>query len=60
MQTNHIDMGSFIVRADVAKTVGFTSDAFHADGIYAEAAAAYCNTTGLGIVYIPKAIFVHN
>ena len=60
MQTNAIDMGSFIVRADVAKKVGFTSNAFHADGIYAEACAAYCNTNKLAIKYIPRAIFVHN
>ena len=60
MQTNYIDMGSFIVRADVAKTVGFTSNAFHADGIYAEACAGYCNSHNLAIKYIPKAIFIHN
>ena len=60
MQTNHIDMGSFIVRADVAKTVGFTSNAFHADGIYAEACAAYCRGAGLDIVYLPKVYFIHN
>lgn len=59
MQTNHIDMGSFIVRADVAKKVGFTSDAFHADGIYAEACAAYCNQNNLRIEYIPRPLFVH-
>ena len=60
MQTNHIDMGSFIVRQDVAKSVGFTSDAFHADGIYAEACAGYCNTHSLSIKYIPKSLFIHN
>lgn len=60
MQTNHIDMGSFIVRQDVAKAVGFTSDAFHADGIYAEACAGYCNSHSLSIKYIPKSLFIHN
>lgn len=60
MQTNAIDMGSFVVRADIAKAVGFTSDAFHADGIYAEACAAYCNTNNIAIKYIPRSLFVHN
>ena len=60
MQINYIDMGSFIVRADVAKAVGFTSDAFHADGIYAEACAGYCNSHGLLIKYIPKSLMIHN
>ena len=60
MQTNFIDMGSFIVRSDVAKTVGFTSDAFHADGIYAEACAGYCNKNGLLIKYDPRTLFIHN
>jgi hypothetical protein len=60
MQTNYIDMGSFIVRADVAKAVGFTSDEFHADGIYAEACAAYCKAHKLTIKYIPKSLFIHN
>ena len=60
MQINHIDMGSFIVRADVAKAVGFTSDAFHADGIYAEACAGYCNCHSLAIKYVPKPLMIHN
>ena len=60
MQTNFIDMGSFIVRADAAKAVGFTSDAFHADGIYAEACALYCVNHNLKVQYIPKALFIHN
>ena len=60
MQTNFIDMGSFIVRSDVAKTVGFTSDVFHADGIYAEACAAWCNSHHLAVRYIPKSLMVHN
>ena len=60
MQIHYIDMGSFIVRADVAKTVGFTSDAFHADGIYAEACAGYCNCHSLAIKYVPRSLFVHN
>lgn len=55
-----IDMGSFIVRLDVAQETGFNFDTFDADGIYAE----QCNETrakkGLRAVYIAKPLFVHN
>ena len=60
LKVNHIDMGSFIVCAHVAKKVGFTSDAINADGFYAEACAAYCDKYRLGITYVPRPLFVHN
>jgi hypothetical protein len=56
----HIDMGSFIVRSDVAKKVGFNHQHEQADGSYAEECAAECRARGLRIVYIPKCLFVHN
>jgi hypothetical protein len=60
LQINYIDMGSFVVRGSVAKKIGFVSNEYHADGIYCEQAAEYCNQHKMDIVYIPKAIFIHN
>lgn len=57
---NHIDMGSFIVRLDVAKTVGFHDVTFSADGKYAEACKDYCDKNDLNVVHIQKSLFVHN
>ncbi len=59
-QINYIDMGAFVVRGEIAKKVGFTSDLYHADGIYCEACATYCINNGYAIPYLPKAIFTHN
>jgi glycosyltransferase involved in cell wall biosynthesis len=57
----HIDMGAFIVRGDVAKTVGFNHDKGSADGLYAEECARYCQSYNLKISYIPtKVPFIHN
>lgn len=33
-QTGHCDMGSFIIKSDLAKRVGFPHRVFHADGIF--------------------------
>lgn len=55
-----IDMGCFIVRSDVAKTVGFNQTNHSADGAYAEACAAYCRVHRLTVKYIDKPLFVHN
>ena len=55
-----IDMGCFIVRSDVAKTVGFNQTNHSADGAYAEACAAYCRVYRLTVKYIDKPLFVHN
>lgn len=55
-----VDMGAFIVRADVAKEIGFNRTCFNADSIYAEECAGYCRRNNLDIIYIPKPLFVHN
>lgn len=55
-----IDMGAFIVRADVAKEVGFNHYHFSADGAYAEECLAKCREKNMGIAYIAKPLFVHN
>jgi GT2 family glycosyltransferase len=60
LKKDFIDMGAFIVRADVAKAVGFNSDDYAADGIYCEECVSYCQAHGLGTVYLPKPLFVHN
>lgn len=55
-----LDMGSFIVRYDIAKSVGFTWTHYSADGAYAEAAKNKCDAMGIEYRYIPKPLFVHN
>lgn len=60
VKENHIDMGSFIVKLDVARRVGFNHTHLSADGRYAEECANYCRIRRLGIVHIPKPLFVHN
>ena len=57
---NYIDMGSFAVRVDVAKKVGFNNFEFAADGDYAEKCANLCSIRRLRVAYIRKALFVHN
>ena len=39
-QTGHCDMGSFVIKTDLAKKVGFKSRAFHADGIFIDSVMA--------------------
>jgi hypothetical protein len=53
-------MGAFIVRDDIAKAVGFNNICFNADGIYAQECSDYCKKNSIGIVYIPKPLFIHN
>lgn len=60
VRMDHIDMGSFIVKASVAKAVGFTGTHYAADGTYAVACAAYCKRLGLSVVYVPRVYYVHN
>ena len=60
VKENHIDMGSFIVRADIAKKTGFKHLHISADGKYAEECVANCKRANLKIAYIPKCLFVHN
>lgn len=57
---NLIDMGSFIVKLDVARRVGFNGIHFSADGTYAVACANYCRVRKLRIVKIPEILFIHN
>jgi hypothetical protein len=60
VKENMIDMGSFIVRQSVAKAVGFKHRHEQADGRYAEECATYCNQHRLRVIYIDKALFIHN
>jgi hypothetical protein len=55
-----IDMGAFMVRADVAKQTGFNHDHFSADGTYAVECLNTCNTKGLKTFKINKPLFIHN
>jgi hypothetical protein len=55
-----IDMGSFIVKLDVAQRTGFNSRLEVADGIYAEECAAECVRKELKILRINKSLFIHN
>jgi hypothetical protein len=55
-----IDMGSFIVRLDVAKKVGFRHTVEVADGIYAEECAQECTRQNLKVIGIRKSLFIHN
>jgi hypothetical protein len=57
---NGIDIGAFIVRADIAKMTGFNYDHFSADGKYAEECVTTCTQQHLGFVKINKPLFIHN
>jgi len=60
-KVGRIDMGAFVVRADVAKAVGFRHDVEVADGMYCEECASYCMAHGLQMVYIQGIVpFIHN
>ena len=60
IKVGSIDMGSFIVKLDVAKKIGFRHKVMVADGMYAEECAEECRRRGLKIVGIRKALFIHN
>jgi len=60
IRENLIDMGSFIVKLDVARKVGFSHTHFSADGTYAVECANYCRLRRLRLVHIPKCLFIHN
>ena len=55
-----IDMGSFIVKLDLAQQVGFNHTVEVADGIYAEECAIECQKRNLMVIGLPKTYFVHN
>jgi GT2 family glycosyltransferase len=60
VKVGSIDMGSFIVRLELAKKVGFIHTVEVADGMYAEECAAECRRRKLMIVRINKPLFIHN
>ena len=60
IKKNLIDMGSFIVRLDIAKENGFNSVVFEADGIYAEECNDLCIKNKLKTIKVNKPLFIHN
>lgn len=60
LRENYIDMGSFIVRVDVAKRVGFTYTHLSADGTYAEKCAEYSLKRRMPVFHAKFAYFIHN
>lgn len=60
IRVGYIDMGSFVVRLDVAKKVGFSQVNEVADGIYAVECAEECKRRGLDIFKINQVLFIHN
>jgi len=56
----HIDCGAFIVRADIAKKVGFVGIHHSADGAYAQECKRVSDNSGLQSVKIDKPLFIHN
>lgn len=60
VKENHIDMGSFIVRVDVAKRVGFTDTHLSADGTYAVRCSEYCQKRRMPVLHAKFAYFIHN
>ncbi len=55
-----IDMGAFVVRADIAKKVGFNSMKIEADGIYCEDVVRYCRENNYRVLKIDRILFIHN
>jgi len=60
LRENAIDMGAFIVKADIAKKTGFNHDHFSADGTYAEECLRNCLQRRLKAIKINKCLFIHN
>jgi len=60
IKEDYIDMGSFVVRVDVAKRIGFNHIHLSADGAYAVECANYCRVRKLKITHISKCYFIHN
>jgi hypothetical protein len=60
IKENFIDMGSFIVKLDVAQHVGFNHTHVSADGRYAVECLAECQKRGLIAVKINKPLFIHS
>ena len=60
LRENAIDMGAFMVRADIAKRTGFNHIHFSADGTYAEECFQTCLKYRLKVTKINKPYFIHN
>ena len=60
LRENHIDMGSFIVRVDIAKRVGFTDTHFSADGAYAVKCSEYSMKRRMPCFHLASPLFIHN
>lgn len=60
VRVDRIDIGSFAVREDIAKAVGFNNFAFNGDGFYAEECALRVLSKRLQLKYIPKCFLIHN
>lgn len=58
LKERYIDMGCFIVRADIAKKTGFNYIHYSADGKYCEECIS--NMGLLKPVYVEKPLFIHN
>lgn len=59
IKVNHIDMGAFCTRVDIAKETGFNHNVYEADGLFAEECAMKCAEKGMRAIYISKPLFVH-
>jgi lipopolysaccharide biosynthesis glycosyltransferase len=55
---NKIDMGTFMVRADIAKMVGDQGVNDFANGIYATECRRYCNNRNLELKHIEEPLFI--
>lgn len=60
LKLNHVDMGAFIVKLDLAKAIGFNHNVYAYDGLFAEELDDACRRTGLKTIHISKPLFVHN
>lgn len=60
VKENLIDMGSFIVRIDVAKKVGFNDMHFSADGTFAVKCASHAGRLKLPVQHIGLPLAIHN
>lgn len=60
IERKRIDIGSFVVRLDIAKEIGFNSIEYHADYLFAKDCADLCGKKGLSINKINKLLFIHN
>ena len=59
LKVSSVDMGSGIVRVDVAKAIGIRHDVYYADGLYFEECDYYCAEHQLRHVKISKPLFIH-